>query len=181
MTLSYAGRRTTRKQRASSGWQFGGGSHDYLNEPTPVGPVYGPGSVHLIQHSAPRTDLFALITGTAPQPDSTYEFWRSALNFSSARQHERTARFQSLREQWESETAFTASVMDRFVHGAYQQIIGMGPGVLGDILRALEESPDHWFWALSAISGEDAAVGTETFAEARDRWLEWGRERGHLR
>lgn len=123
---------------------------------------------------------YGLVTSPPAVEDVTYEFWRSALLVSGARQEARTAKFESLRAQWQSETTFTTSLTDRVLNGAYQQIIGMGAAVLGDILRSLVEEPDHWFWALSAISGEDPAAGMATFAEAREAWLRWGRDRGHL-
>ena len=38
---------------------------------------------------------------------------------------------------------------------AYQQIIGMGAEALPFIFRELQKEPDHWFWALHAITGEN--------------------------
>ena len=127
-----------------------------------------------------QSDAARLLVDEVHLNDPIYDFWRTSLEASGARQRERAAKFEQLRTQWEDETAYSGSVMHRVTHGAYQQIIGMGSPVLGDILRSLRDSPDHWFWALSAISGEDPAEGAQTFEEARQRWLGWGRERGHL-
>ena len=38
---------------------------------------------------------------------------------------------------------------------SYQKIIGMGPAVVPLILSELETEPDHWFWALEAITDEN--------------------------
>lgn len=88
--------------------------------------------------------------------------------------------FTKLRTEWKSATESTASVLSKFMHPSYQRIIGMGPSVLPLILESLNESLDHWFWALSAIAGEDPAAGLETLEEAREAWLAWGRERNLL-
>jgi len=66
---------------------------------------------------------------------------------------------------------------------SYQSIIGMGPAVVPLILAELEREPDHWFWALEAITGEnpvnkDDAGDIEASANA---WVEWGRQNGQLR
>ncbi len=68
------------------------------------------------------------------------------------------------------------------MHPAYQRIIGLGPAVIPLILADLARQPDHWFWALRALTGEDPVP-----AEARgrvkamaDAWLQWGRENGYL-
>ena len=57
----------------------------------------------------------------------------------------------------------------------------MGPAVLPLILRELKERPDHWFVALNAITGIDAAPPKSTFEEAINAWLDWGINRGYSR
>ncbi|HUP18686.1 MAG TPA: hypothetical protein VM778_01900 [Gemmatimonadota bacterium] len=90
------------------------------------------------------------------------------------------ARFRRLSNRWRDETAIAPSVVHMALHDAYQQIIGMGEDALPLILAELQTNGGHWFWALSAITGEDpvpdAARGEiEAMTEA---WLEWGRVRG---
>jgi hypothetical protein len=61
------------------------------------------------------------------------------------------------------------------LHPAYQQIIGMGPVALPFLLRALRRRPEHWFWALKAITGADP-VQPEHRGQVRMMaadWLEW--------
>lgn len=88
--------------------------------------------------------------------------------------------FVSLVSQWHRDTLFLSSIDKMAMHPAYQRIIGMGPRVLPLILRELQARPDHWFWALHAISGEDPVRPEDTFNEAVEAWLEWGREREYI-
>jgi hypothetical protein len=89
-------------------------------------------------------------------------------------------RFRQLADEWTRETRMTPTVRDMVMHRAYQQIIGLGPEVVPLILAELENRPAYWFWALTAITGEDPAAGLQRFGEARDAWLAWGREAGYL-
>lgn len=89
-------------------------------------------------------------------------------------------RFESLAEAWLRECAHLSSVREMVLHPAYQQIIGMGRDALPFLLRELERQPDHWFWALWAITQENP-VPPEHRGRVRDMardWLEWGRQRG---
>lgn len=86
-------------------------------------------------------------------------------------------RFTRLSEQWQRETEF-GSVNDIMLNPAYQQIIGMGTPAIPYILRALKHAPDHWFWALYAITGQDPASESQTFESATAAWLDWGMARG---
>ena len=61
------------------------------------------------------------------------------------------------------------------MHPAYQHVIGMGSLALPFILAELEREPDHWFWALKAITGEDP-VAEEQRGDVlgmTKTWLEW--------
>lgn len=91
-------------------------------------------------------------------------------------------RFQRLAARWRDETAILSNVDEMTRHPAYQQIIGMGPPAVPLILKELARESDFWFWALSAITGQDpipdSAVGR---VEAmRAAWLNWGRENGYV-
>jgi hypothetical protein len=88
--------------------------------------------------------------------------------------------FEQLTDEWKRDTLGESSFMKIVIHRAYQRIIGMGPPVLPLILRELESEPRFWFWALTAITGEDPAEGEETVQGAADRWLEWGRQHEYL-
>jgi hypothetical protein len=91
-----------------------------------------------------------------------------------------TRRFESLAAAWRKECAHLSSVREMVLHPAYQQIIGMGRDAIPFLLRELERQPDHWFWALWAITGENP-VPPEHRGRVRDMardWLEWARQRG---
>lgn len=91
-------------------------------------------------------------------------------------------RFRALAARWREECGHLSSVTEMILHPAYQQIIGMGPSVLPHVLDELERRPDHWFWALRAITGEDP-VRQHNRGRVREMakdWLEWA-ERQRVR
>ena len=64
----------------------------------------------------------------------------------------------------------------------YQQIIGLGPSVLPVLVGELAREPDHWFWALEAITGQNPvpAEAVGNVAAMTEAWLAWGRREGLL-
>lgn len=90
-------------------------------------------------------------------------------------------RFDALTQEWKRDTRASSSITEIAMHPAYQQIIGMGKQALPFIFRELQEEPDHWFWALKAITGEDpvppAARGR--LSAMRQAWLEWAGRNGY--
>jgi len=84
--------------------------------------------------------------------------------------------FEQLRHDWEAGTRFDSSVTAMVRHPSYLEIIGLGPIALPLILRALDEKPQHWFWALRSITRTDPAADQQTVEGARDAWLRWGRD-----
>ncbi len=88
--------------------------------------------------------------------------------------------FHNLAEKWRQETGPLSSAVKMAMHPAYQRIIGMGPAVLPCVLRELQRRPDHWFWALRAITGEDMGGSAGDFESARKAWLDWGKRHGYL-
>lgn len=84
-------------------------------------------------------------------------------------------KFYELKSRWEEETAVLSSIADISMHPAYQQIIGMGPAALPMIMRELIMAPQHWFWALKAISGEDPVPAEKRgrLADMAQAWLIW--------
>lgn len=92
-------------------------------------------------------------------------------------------KFETLALNWKSETKLFSNVTKKAMHPAYQQIIGMGPAAVPCILRDLaEHGPNDWFWALTAITGEnpisqEIAGNMKAMTEA---WLQWGTAAGYL-
>jgi hypothetical protein len=91
-------------------------------------------------------------------------------------------KFASLKQQWLSETAMLSSVTMIAMNQAYQHIIGMGPDVVPLILRDLSREPNHWFWALSAITGENPIAPEDEgdLDKMTAAWLRLGQERGWI-
>ncbi len=89
-------------------------------------------------------------------------------------------RFRALASIWKAETRLQSSITKIATHPACQQIIGMGPAVVPLLLRSLREDPDHWFWALQAITGVDPVPPSHAghIDEMAEAWLRWGRENG---
>jgi hypothetical protein len=89
-------------------------------------------------------------------------------------------RFQSLAKIWRDECAHLSSMREMVLHPAYQQIVGMGSSALPFIFTELERKPDHWFWALRAITQEDPVPPEHrgNVAEMVRAWLRWAERRG---
>src|SRR5436190_22348632 len=92
-----------------------------------------------------------------------------------AREAGLAGKFRELAETWKRETGFFSFMQQRALHPAYQRIIGMGWAAVPMLLEELQRQPDHWLWALQAITGEEPARGTNTLQAATEAWLNWGR------
>lgn len=94
-------------------------------------------------------------------------------------------KFQGLRRQWVEERGAKASVLEMAMLPSYQNIIGMGEEAVPLILAQLQsegEKPDHWFWALGAIT-RDNPVSPQYRGRVREMakaWLEWGANKGYV-
>lgn len=90
--------------------------------------------------------------------------------------------FHELADAWRRGTGYMSSVQDMAMHPAYQRIIGLGQPAIALILEELQARPNHWFWALRAITGDNPVpenhVGNVKLM-AQD-WLSWGKERGYI-
>lgn len=84
-------------------------------------------------------------------------------------------RFLDLSNEWKEATGFLSSVTQICTHPSYQQIIGMGEVVVPWIISALRREPDHWFWALSAITGRDPVRQEHrgNLQAMAEDWIEW--------
>lgn len=99
---------------------------------------------------------------------------------SSLRPDALAQQFHHLANVWREECAHLSSIREMVLHPAYQQIVGMGPSALPYIFAELERKPDHWFWALRAITEEEPVLPEHrgnVAAMARD-WLDWAKQRG---
>lgn len=91
--------------------------------------------------------------------------------------------FDRYADDWKTQTAHVSVLSRRVLHSSYQRIIGLGQEALPLILHQLSSQPDHWFWALQSISGEDPVRPEDIgkFDAMRNAWIIWGRDRGLVR
>jgi hypothetical protein len=56
----------------------------------------------------------------------------------------------------------------------------MGTEALPLIFSELEKEPDHWFWALNAITGADpvSPKSRGNLKKMAEAWIQWGEENG---
>lgn len=92
------------------------------------------------------------------------------------------SKFRRLADDWLESRPKGVDVAQMTMHSAYQQIIGMGDSAVPYLLKELKRKPDHWFWALHAITGhnpvpDDKQGKTKDMAKA---WLQWGRNNGYI-
>lgn len=90
--------------------------------------------------------------------------------------------FFELAEQWKNETKYYSSNTDICMHPAYQQIMGFGPRVLTFIFIDLKHELNHWFWALSMITGIDPVPHDKRgdLESMRTIWLDWAKKNSYL-
>jgi hypothetical protein len=91
------------------------------------------------------------------------------------------ADFRALMRGWREERGPTSSTTEMAMCPSYQRIIGLGPAIVPVILSELERDPDHWFWALKAITGADPVAPEHRgrLREMADDWINWGRKQGY--
>jgi len=92
------------------------------------------------------------------------------------------SRFEKLVARWKEDSLLMSSPVDMAALPSYLQIIGMGKPAVPLLLRELQREPNHWFWALSTITGEnpippESAGNVKEMATA---WLKWGKSNGHV-
>lgn len=91
--------------------------------------------------------------------------------------------FRSLADEWRRKTAGLPRVKDRISHPLYLQIIDWGEDAVPHILSELmNREPDHWFEALSQITGANPVPlqSRGNVREMADAWVRWGRLRGWI-
>jgi hypothetical protein len=90
--------------------------------------------------------------------------------------------FHLLARDWKRESKFASSPNQMFLLPSYQRIIALGPSAIPLILQDLLREPNHWFWALAALSGENPVPANDSGdIQAMTRaWIEWGRKKRYL-
>ncbi len=84
--------------------------------------------------------------------------------------------FDELARQWKEDTQFLSNVGAIIDHPAYEHIISLGEEMVPYIIQdMLENGPNHWFNALSRITGanpitKDIVGNLDKMADA---WITW--------
>ncbi len=86
-------------------------------------------------------------------------------------------RFQEQADIWERDTAFLSATPMRVLHDNYQSIMAMGPDVVPLLLRDLQKTRRHWFWALRHLTQVDPVPEKDrgNLDKMIAAWAEWGR------
>jgi hypothetical protein len=91
--------------------------------------------------------------------------------------------FHKLVDRWKHESLLMSSPMEMASLPSYLQIIELGKPILPLLLEELQRDPDHWFRALTALTGENpvppSAAGK--LHEMTAAWLEWGKRHGYIK
>lgn len=87
--------------------------------------------------------------------------------------------FEELAATWKDDTLFESSATALTAHPAYLRIVGLGHHVIPILLRSLATKPDHWFAALTALTGANPVSESDRGDVARmaEAWVRWGKER----
>ena len=92
-------------------------------------------------------------------------------------------RFQEQADKWERETAFLSATPMIVMHESYQAIMSMGPDVVPILLRDMQKTRRHWFWALRHLEpGADPIPSKDhgNVDKMIEAWVEWGRMKGKI-
>jgi hypothetical protein len=87
--------------------------------------------------------------------------------------------FRYLCAWWRHDTRFSSDLEEIVDHPAYRTVIALGNEVVPLIIEDLKKKPDHWFYALIDITGEnpitpDIRGDVEKMSQA---WIDWAKER----
>ena len=90
--------------------------------------------------------------------------------------------FRRLVEEWRTAILLSSSMTEMCMHHAYQRIIGLGMPAVPLLLRELRLNPDHWFWALYAITGANPVDPADAgdLVAMTEAWIRWGRDHGYI-
>jgi hypothetical protein len=133
-----------------------------------------PRRILLTEHGAGKSHEFVVIRCLARN---------AAAHFSrpySRVFQEPSARFYGCYAEWKAGTRYLSDTNAICTHFAYQKIVGMGVEALPFIFRELRVRPDHWFWALKAITNQDP-VPEEHLGRMKlmaQDWLAWAKRNG---
>ena len=156
-----------------------------LDNELPEEPFSGePISVHWKPSIAPEETPSTLIqTNWYPQYPSALDYpshHRISLRVVDISIHD--SKFQDLARSWKHGTWHMSSIKDMIEHPAYRAIIKMGEPAVPLLLKELQTDLDHWFIALSEITGADPVPREDAgiVEKMRESWLSWGRKNSYI-
>ena len=92
-----------------------------------------------------------------------------------------STRFRLLADDWLNATEFDSSVTRALLHPSHIKIVEMdGEVTLPLILAELRDRGGHWYWDLYRLTNVEMGQRGNKLAVVRNRWLEWGKQHGHL-
>jgi hypothetical protein len=96
--------------------------------------------------------------------------------------HSLKHRFDKLTSEWRNLKGPISSDIHIAMLDPYQKIIALGKPVLPLIFEELKKQPDHWFWALEKLTGENPVPDEQRgyIRRMANIWLEWARKEGYL-
>ena len=102
--------------------------------------------------------------------------------YSAKREKKTSEQFEDLFQKWQSETSLLSSGTAIVSHTAYEQIVGMGEVVIPFILMKLQKNPQHLFYALYQITGDNPVpyIHAGNLEKMAADWLDWGYQKGYI-
>lgn len=91
-------------------------------------------------------------------------------------------RFEELFQKWKSETALLSNANAIVSHPAYLAIIEMGESAVPFVLMKIQNDPQHLFYALFKMTGENPVplAHAGDLAKMSADWIAWGRSKRYL-
>lgn len=89
--------------------------------------------------------------------------------------------FNALVADWKAARGHSSSINSWVRLPAYRSIVALGQSVIPLLLAELEREPDHWFWALKELTGENPVTpeGRGNVIEMAKCWIAWGKAKGY--
>ena len=134
-------------------------------------------------HIASEATSTARHNGDAIYWPPAYAATIDASSSGTAAQRELTkSKFDKLAKEWRENRPWNAEITELSMQSSYQAIIGMGYDAVPHILYELRRQPDHWFWALYAITGVNPVPESSEgrLSEMAQAWIDWGIRNGEI-
>ena len=132
----------------------------------------------------PRTDTPDIFVGNTVAQFNTLPIAPVDAEYVTDARAGQWFKFQNLARRWQAERGARSSITAMSMLPAYQSIIGMGEEAVPLIIAQLRlegDDPDHWFWALRAIT-EANPISPEDRGDSvkmAQSWIKWAENEGY--